>query len=192
MLNTENSGGLVGVMPAQFAVLDFEFQTYESCQLYIPDVYEIGSIRNTGEEFATFVKGVILTATDSALTGVTQEMVDGGIDKKEALLKLLAFWGNCPVFVWGFPDIALLSMHLWRNRIPFPRNVFYEARSFLVGLTGINLPRGLGEACKYLHLTRKGEHRAKDDAWTTLRVINAVVGLKEATPEKEPCIIVEV
>lgn len=180
-------------MPEKFAVLDFEYQTYQTALPAHPEIYEIGCKLNTGEKFHQLVYGVQVESAETQLTGITMQSLEmSGVPPGVAFKELLHFIKGVPVFIWGFSDVTLLSMTLWQLRIPYPRNDFFDARSYLQGLTGIKLPRGLTEACKHLHLRRVDSHGALVDAEDTLRLINAVAGLKEAAATEVPFEILEV
>lgn len=184
---------LQGIMPEKFSTLDFEYQTYQTAQGNQPKIYEIGCQLNTGETYHTLIYGPEVTENDRALTGITQQSLEEeGVPASIAFQELLAFNKKVPIFIWGFSDVTLLSMGLWREHIPFPNVEFYETRSYLEGLTGIKLPKGLTQACKYLQLTRTDSHGALVDAVDTMRLIKAVAGLKETQPPEEACVIVEV
>lgn len=138
-------------------------------------ILEVGAVKVRGKKvidtLGFFVNtGRTLSETVTELTGITQQMADGGCLPAEAIRRAAEFTegeilvGHNVIF-----DYSFLKQLAVNERIPFERqavDTLKLARKFL------NLPekKNLDSLCDYFGITREKRHRAFEDALATWKL----------------------
>ena len=166
-------------------VLDFESTGLSTANARI---IEIGAVKlekgTIVDQFETLVDpGEPLKPKITEVTGITDVMLSGKPRAEEALPKLLAFIGDCPLAAHNSAfDGALLRAELKRiggsydlpvlDTLTYARKLYPELKSFR-----------LKALCKHLGVSLKNAHRAVHDAAATA---NCLARMFAHTAERDP------
>lgn len=144
-------------------------------------VLEVGAVKIRGKE-AVDTLGFFVNARRALdervveLTGITQQMADGGIAPAEAIRRVAEFTegeilvGHNVIF-----DYSFLKQLAVNERIPFERqavDTLKLARKFLV----MQEKKDLDSLCAYYGIKREKKHRALDDALATWKLYERLEG----------------
>lgn len=125
-------------------------------------------------EFSTLIKqDIVLSPEITALTGITSEMlISEGIPIKEALEKLTAFVGSCPIVMHnaGF-DCRFLVSEARRNNIALFRNRCIDTLPLAKKLVHEVGQYTLTALCEHFGIDVRGAHRALTDCRLTEMLI---------------------
>lgn len=158
--------------PDEYVVLDLE-TTGLDCEH--DSILEIGAIKIVGGEEADrlqcFVRGACVPAGIRQLTGITQDMIDGGFDRSKAADLLLHFIGSLPLvmhnaeFDMGFIDAMLETLDLDEidneciDTLKLAKKKLPDMKSY-----------ALETLSSYCEVPFEGAHRALNDACATREV----------------------
>ncbi len=138
-------------------------------------VLEVGAVRVRGKRVEDVLEFFVnpmrpLTTEVVELTGITQEMADGGILPQETIRRVASFVGDD---IWVghnvIFDYSFLKQLAVNERIPFEK----RAVDTLKAARGLPLSPGkksLGELCECYRISRGRAHRALDDALATMQL----------------------
>ena len=174
------------IEPKDYVVIDMEMTGLSAKH---NKVIEIGAVRvRDGKVWDTlelFVNpGCPIPEHITKLTGITDEMVIGGLSEDEAMERLLTFIGE-DIIVGQNVNFDYSFLKQWevnhkRKVERFGCDTLKIARQLLPP----EQPKKLENLCEYFHIERVRAHRALDDATETALVFEA---LKELA-EKELCL----
>ncbi len=135
-------------------------------------VIEIGAARVRGgvvtDEFATFVDiGREIPGKITELTGITTEMIQGGMLEDEAMEALLRFVGGDVLVGQNFSfDYGFIRQ--WAvNHKRKVENPFLDTLKIARGMLPKEMPKSLEALCTFFEIEREHQHRALDDALAT-------------------------
>ena len=142
---------------------------------FISEIIEIGAVKvnssgETLEEFNCFVKPTInpiLSDFCKELTSITQEDVDNGLSRKEALLKFQEFCGkDCMLLSWGAYDRNQLRKEFERFHLPTDiLNSHTNIKVEFSKVIGATKQYGMAKALDIAKIPLDGtHHRGIDDA----------------------------
>ena len=190
----------------QYIFIDFEFTMPEGKRRgdgFYPEIIEVGAaVVKDGtiiEEFSQYVKPEgfpVLSARCKNFLGIKQADVDGGISFKELVAKLESFEKGNPskIVTWGNADMKVLRHNCQMNQELFPFkgeciDLSMEYKRFF----GDRNQTGLWKAVKEYGKDGVGkQHRALDDALTTLSIYQLVDNDKKYLQKHEPTTIGDV
>lgn len=152
-------------------------------------VDKLSCIVNPKETLGTCNDG---TTTITQLTGITQEMVDNGMELQDAYLQLVNMskkWDCfCNPITWGGGDSIELKEQLTGAQIngliswPFGRRWIDAKTIYVTHRLANDLPPkgGLARACNSFGMPFQGrKHDAMDDAYNTFRIYYKMMKLLE-------------
>lgn len=119
------------------------------------------------------------------LTGITDEMVQNGMEREEAIPKLLEFIegqvlvGQNLNFDYGF-----LKQWAVNHKRPLEAKACDTLKIARV-LLPVDQSKKLSSLCEYFEIERQREHRALDDAMETWKVFEALVELAKSKKDLE-------
>lgn len=170
-----------------YVVIDLEATTSDDGSLPRDEMetIEIGAVLVQGEtlapvkEFQCMVKPVrhpVLTPFCKSLTGISQEMVDGGYPFTEAMNRLFeampmtdvgVIWGS-----WGQFDDTQLRRDCAFHGLPYPMPRHTNLKARFVEAQGKRRRMGMDATLALCGLTLEGaHHRALDDARNIARLL---------------------
>ncbi len=174
--------GVEGYLKADTAVLPLADQTYvvfdiETTGLKAEQghILEIGAVKIKDgaviDRFSTFVNaGVAIPQNIVALTGITEDMVQGAPLTREALTQFSAFSKGCVLVAHNASfDVGFIRTHGERFSISFDQpyaDTLMLSRYLLWGMKN----HKLNTICEYLGVSLEHHHRAVDDAEATAAV----------------------
>ncbi|HWR22772.1 MAG TPA: exonuclease domain-containing protein, partial [Feifaniaceae bacterium] len=173
--------GVEGYLKADTSVLPLE-QTYvvfdiETTGLKAEQghILEIGAVKVKDgaviDRFSTFVNaGVAIPQNIVALTGITEDMIQGAPLTREALAQFAVFSKDCVLVAHNASfDVGFIRTHGARFSIPFTQpyaDTLMLSRYLIWGIKN----HKLNTVCEYLGISLEHHHRAVDDAEATAAV----------------------
>ena len=159
-----------------FIIVDLEATCLkERDENFISEIIEIGAVKlnscgETLEEFNCFVKPTInpiLSDFCTELTSITQEDVDNGLRRKDALSMFQEFCGdNCMILSWGGYDRNQLKKEFERFHLPTQiLNNHINLKVEFSKVIGATKQYGMARALNITKIPLDGtHHRGIDDA----------------------------
>ncbi len=151
-------------------------------------ILEVGAVRVRGKREVAHYSALLDSGRSvpedvAALTGITDEMLRGGMDPEEAMEGLFAFMGDDVIAGQNVVfDYRFLKQWAMDHSVPFERSAvdtLYLARKFLPP----DQKKDLGSLCAYFGVGRGAAHRALDDARAAHLVLER---LREGYGEMDP------
>ncbi|RME80643.1 MAG: DNA polymerase III [Planctomycetota bacterium] len=172
-------------------VIDIEATCWEkdSSEQGEPEIIEIGVVSVNFPERKLVSKESILirprfskvSTFCTKLTGLTQEMVDGGVSLEEGCqilrekyLSMDRLWMS-----WGRYDFKIFAKWCEKLDIEYPFSPEYINLKMLFAiLMGLKKPVGLLRALDMLGISFEGSHhRGSDDAWNTGKILVTLLSM---------------
>lgn len=171
--------------PDSYTVIDLEMTGLSAKR---DKVIEIGAVRvrngKATETFGTFVRAKCEIPQDvQTLTGITNEMLLGGMDEDPAMQKLLDFIKDDILVGHNVHyDYRFLKQWAANRRIPLE---MYACDTLMISraLLAPDQSKKLEDLCEYFHIERNRAHRAPDDAWQTQQIFECLKTLGNDKPE---------
>jgi len=156
-------------------VVIFDLETTGLSAL-INNILEIGAIKVTPEGLTTFKTlvnpEVEIPASNTAIHGITGDMVKDSPKIKEVLPKFMNFVGDLPLVAHNAQfDLGFITYDLHMLGLPFGNSDVY-CTIRLSRLVFKDFPsHRLGNLAKQLNIPLERAHRAEDDAFVCLKVL---------------------
>ncbi|MBE5889389.1 MAG: 3'-5' exonuclease [Lachnospiraceae bacterium] len=151
-------------------------------------VIEIGAARvrsgKVVETFSTFIDiEREIPPKITQLTGITNEMIEGGMKEDEGMEALLTFIGEDVLVGQNFSfDYGFIRQ--WAvNHKRKVENPFIDTLKIARGILPKEMPKSLEALCAYFQIDRAHAHRALDDAVATHIVFEKFMELSEAASQ---------
>lgn len=151
-------------------------------------IIEIGAVKVRGKKvvdtFGTLVKSArSIPERVSELTGITNEMMETGMEEDQAIETLLSFIGEDVIVGHNISfDYSFLKQWAVNSKLPlqmYACDTLRIARSLLPG----EQSKKLEDLCNYFQIEREHAHRALDDASETQKIYECF--MERALPEKQ-------
>lgn len=172
----EYSGKRENNLIENYVVIDLEMTGLNG---KIDRILETGAVRvrdgRVTESYSALIRpGVQVPKKVTELTGITQEMADGGKDSDEAMAEFFAFLGEDVLVGQNIIfDYSFLKQWAVNHRYTFERKALDTlklARKFLPG----DQKKDLDSLCLKFGIARQNAHRALDDALETQQVFERI------------------
>lgn len=159
-------------LPRNIVIFDAEYTTWEGAMERNwsgpgehRETIQIGAVRIQGAmvqtgQFSCIVRPTInpiLSEYCTEVTGITQEMVDKGLDYADALACFASWSADFPLYSWG-SDLSVMKLNADLVKIRFPidmershdvRDVFRKNGIDTSGYMSSTIPRAFGEESPY-------------------------------------------
>lgn len=154
-------------------------------------ILEVGAVRIREEKVTADYTALLnprrrLSDQIVSLTGITQDMADGGRDSEEVMTEFFAFLGEDVLIGQNLMfDYSFLKQWAVNHNFLFERqavDTLKLARRFLPE----EEKKDLGSLCRYFGVERRNAHRALDDATETWQIFEA---LKKRYGEQEDAFV---
>ncbi len=138
-------------------------------------ILEVGAIRvrehTVADTLQFFVQpGRKIPEKITKLTGITQQMADGGITRQEALQRVVSFVGEDVLVGHNLIfDYSFLKQLAVNERVPFEKKAVDTLKLARKLLTEPE-KKSLDSLCAYYHLGNENRHRALDDCEATMEL----------------------
>lgn len=154
----------------------FDFET-TGLNIYHEEIIEIGAINSKGDAFSTLVKPIRnISEKITKITKITNEMVYGSPNEKQALIMFVNFCNNSfrtnnqetPIYLIAHNgnsfDFMFLKQISKRHSVRLPNFVFLDTINLSKLLFPERYSHSLASICKYYGICQENAHRAFDDA----------------------------
>lgn len=170
-------------MMKEYVVLDLEMTGLSA---KTDQILEIGAVKIKDKKIVDTMECLVnpkckIPTRVSELTGITDEMVQNGRDRDEAINELLDFIGDNILVGQNINfDYSFLKQWAVNHKIPLELKACDTLKIARV-LLPASEPKKLENLCAYFDIKRTREHRALDDAMETWQIFER---LKKMAEEK--------
>ena len=151
-------------------------------------IIEIGAVKVRGKKVVDTLGTLVKSARPipervSELTGITNEMMETGMEEDQAIETLLSFIGEDVIVGHNISfDYSFLKQWAVNRKLPlqmYACDTLRIARALLPG----EQSKKLEDLCNYFQIEREHAHRALDDAVETQKIYECF--MERALPEKK-------